>query len=150
MITPKEQLQKMTYLQQRIDQRLSLIEYYKEQAERMGGALKQVVVQSFGDPCRMESWVDKALDMAGDIVKEVDELRAERRLAIGIVEQIKNPKHRQVLELRYFSPSPPTWEEISEMMGLDLRWVYRLHGEALNEYGKITAPRHASKSHCHA
>ena len=63
-------------------------------------------------------------------------MRAERRLVCGIVERIENPKHKQVLELRYFMPYPTKWEDIAETMGCDVRHVYRLHGEALVDYAK--------------
>jgi hypothetical protein len=151
MLSPKEQLMQIPQINQRITQRVKLIEHYMEQAEKMGGALKQICVKSGGTQSPMTDWVDKAIDLAGDIEREVEELRAERRLVCGIVAQITNPRHKQVLELRYFSPYPPTWEYIAEEMGLDVRWVYRLHGEALAEYGKIASPAvFASKSHCQA
>ena len=82
--------------------------------------------------------MDKAVDLAHDLESEVEELRAERRLIGGIVDRIQNPKYKQVLELRYFSPRTPKWEQIAEEMALDVRWVYRLHGEALQEYSKVT------------
>ena len=141
MLTPKEQLRQLPTLQQRIDQRLKLIEHYMEQAERMGGAMKAIVVSSTKEQSPMERWVDKAVDLARDIEGEVEALRAERRLVCGVVEQIKNPRYKQVLELRYFSHTVPTWEQIAETMGLDVRWVYRLHGEALSEYGRIASPK---------
>jgi len=137
-MTAKEQLRQISTLNQRIDQRLKLIEYYMEQAERMGGALSQVgAVTGTKEHSPMERWVDKAIDLARDLENEVDSLRAERRLVCGIVDRITNPKYKQVLELRYFSPKPPRWEDIAETMGLDVRWVYRLHGEALLEYAKV-------------
>ena len=75
-MTAKEQLRQLT-LNQRIDQRLKLIEYYMEQAERMGGALSQVgVVSGTKTQSPMADWVDKAIDLAADISKEVDALRA--------------------------------------------------------------------------
>ena len=137
-MTAKEQLRQLATLNQRIDQRLKLIEYYMEQAERMGGALSQVgAVTGTKERSPMERWVDKAVDLANDISKEVDTLRAERRLICGIVDRMPNPKYKQVLELRYFSPYPTKWDHIAETMGLDVRWVYRLHGEALLEYAKV-------------
>ena len=137
-MTAKEQLRQLATLNQRIDQRLKLIEYYMEQAERMGGALSQVgAVTGTKERSPMERWVDKAVDLANDISGEVNALRAERRLICGIVDRITNPKYKQVLELRYFSPYPIKWEDIAETMGLDVRWVYRLHGEALLEYAKV-------------
>ena len=137
-MTPKEQLRQLSTINQRIDQRLKLIEYYMEQAERMGGALSQVgVVTGTKTQSPMADWVDKAIDLARDLENEVDSLRAERRLVCGIVDRMPNPRYKQVLELRYFSPKPPRWEDIAETMGLDVRWVYRLHGEALLEYAKV-------------
>ena len=137
-MTAKEQLRQLSTLNQRIDQRLKLIEYYMEQAERIGGALSMVgAVAGTKERSPMERWVDNAIDLAHDLEGEVEELRAERRLIGGIVDRITNPKYKQVLELRYFSPKPPRWEDIAETMGLDVRWVYRLHGEALLEYAKV-------------
>ena len=140
-MTPKEQLRQISTLNQRIEQRLKLIEYYMEQAERMGGALSLVgSVTGTKEQSPMERWVDKAIDLARDLEAEVEALRAERRLVGGIVDRIENAKQKQVLELRYFSPQPMTWEEIAEKMGLDVRWVYRLHGEALKSYERVTTP----------
>lgn len=137
-MTAKEQLRQLSTLNQRIDQRLKLIEYYMEQAEKMGGALSQVgVVSGTKRQSPMEDCVDKALDLAKDIGKEVEALMAERRLVCGIVERIPNARQKQVLELRYFSPHIPTWEQIAEQMEVDVRHVYRLHGEALLEYSSI-------------
>ena len=137
-MTAKEQLRQLATLNQRIDQRLKLIEYYMEQAERMGGALSLVGrVTGTKEQSPMERWVDKAIDLARDLEAEVEALRAERRLVGGIVDRIENAKQKQVLELRYFSPQPMTWEEIAEKMGLDERWVRRVHGYALLEYGRV-------------
>ena len=138
-MTPKEQLRQLSTINQRIDQRLKLIEYYMEQAERMGGALSQIgVVTGTKERSPMERWVDKAVDLARDLENEVDSLRAERRLICGIVEQIRNPRYKQVLELRYFSPRTPKWEQIAEQMEVDVRHIYRLHGEALLEYTNVS------------
>jgi len=136
-MTPKEQLRQISTLNQRIEQRLKLIEYYMEQAERMGGALSLVGrVTGTKEQSPMERWVDKAIDLARDLEAEVEALRAERRLVGGIVERIQNPKYKQVLELRYFMPVMTKWEEIAEIMECDVRHVYRLHGEALVDYAK--------------
>lgn len=137
-MTPKEQLRQISSLNQRIDQRLKLIEYYMEQAERMGGALTLVgAVSGTKEKSPMERWVDKAIDLANDLASEVEALRMERRLVCGIVDRLTNPKHKQVLELRYFSPTTTKWEDIAEIMEVDVRHVYRLHGEALVQYARI-------------
>lgn len=138
-MTAKEQLRQLSTLNQRIDQRLKLIEYYMEQAERMGGALSQVgAVAGTKERSPMERWVDKAIDLKNDLADEIESLRAERRLVCGIVDRIENPRYKQVLELRYFSPKTPTWEQIAEQMEADVRHIYRLHGEALLEYMNVS------------
>ncbi len=40
-----------------------------------------------------------------------------------------NQAYKMLLELRYLGGN--TWGEVYELMGYDLRWVYRLHGKAL-------------------
>ena len=141
MLSPKEQLSQIPQMNQRISQRVKLIEYYMEQAEKMGGALKEISVKASGTQSPMADWVDKAIDLANDMNKDVDALRAERRLICGIVDRMPNARYKQVLELRYFSPHPARWEDIAEIMECDVRHVYRLHGEALMQYAQAAAGR---------
>lgn len=47
------------------------------------------------------------------------------------IEGMENEQHKLLLEYRYFCGS--TWEQIAEKMRIDLRWVYRMHGRALQE-----------------
>jgi DNA-directed RNA polymerase specialized sigma subunit len=137
-MTAKEQLRQLSTLNQRIEQRRKLVEYYMEQAEKMGGALSQVgVVTGTKTQSPMTDCVDKAIDLAADIAAEMDALKAERRLICGIVERIPDARYKPVLELRYFAPRTPIWEDIAEEMGIDVRHVHRLHGEALVQFSLI-------------
>ena len=65
MLSPKDQLSQIPQMNQRISQRVKLIEYYMEQAEKMGGALKEISVKASGTQSPMADWVDKAIDLAG-------------------------------------------------------------------------------------
>ena len=124
---------------QRIDQRLKLIEYYMEQAERMGGALSQVgVVSGTKTQSPMADWVDKAIDLAADISKEVDTLRAERRLDLrDCGEDTRRPVQARCWNCVTLLHVTPIWEDIAEQMGIDVRHVHRLHGEALVQFSLI-------------
>jgi len=50
---------------------------------------------------------------------------------------VESPELQTLLELRYLCFK--TWEQIAVELHFDLRWVYRLHGRALDE---IDAIRH--------
>ena len=45
------------------------------------------------------------------------------------IRAVEEPRLSEVLELYYIDGL--TWEDVANRMGLDLRWVYRLHGRAL-------------------
>ena len=51
------------------------------------------------------------------------------RLMANLIAKVSDPSHRVLLELRYLGGN--TWEEIALKMGYDVRWIYRLHGRAL-------------------
>ena len=63
-----------------------------------------------------------------------------KRLAQEAIDRVEEAQLRRVLELYYIDGF--TWEQVAAQMGtkerpLDLRWVYRLHGRALQ---RITVP----------
>lgn len=61
-------------------------------------------------------------------------------LYIGIekaIAAVADPVQREVLERRYMFYQK--WEDIAQDMKLDLRWIYRLHGRALQ---KLTIESH--------
>jgi len=50
---------------------------------------------------------------------------------VAFISGIDNHAYKMVLELRYLSGN--TWEKVADVMGYDLRWIYRLHDKALAE-----------------
>lgn len=75
--------------------------------------------------------MDKIIDFESKINAKIDslvDLKAEIEAAIDTVE---DSKQREILQKRYISCK--NWEVIAEEMHLDLRWVYRLHGKALQQ-----------------
>ena len=70
-------------------------------------------------------------DLAADITAEVQAYAALQTL----IDSLPVPEYRTLLELRYLSGSK--WEEIAEAMSMHVRWVYRMHGRALQAAQKI-------------
>lgn len=67
-------------------------------------------------------------EQAERLTKRYIELYIEIEKAIAAV---GDPVLREVLERRYLLYQK--WEEIADAMHRDLRWVYRLHGKALQQ-----------------
>ena len=85
-------------------------------------------------------------DKMADIMAQIDQL--ERRItevtlaamtALGEIEdtvnKLEDPRQQALIIYHYINDL--TWEECAEAMGYDLRWIYRLHGRALDEVEKI-------------
>ena len=75
-------------------------------------------------------------DLAADITAEVQAYAALQRQLQTLLDSLPVPeRYRTLLELRYLSGSK--WEEIAEAMSMHVRWVYRMHGRALQAAQKI-------------
>ena len=67
------------------------------------------------------------------INREIDRLVNLKQTIIKQIMALDNPRYAEVLYDRYVLMM--TWEDIATGLGdLDLRWVYRLHGKALQEF----------------
>ena len=127
-MTAKEFLQQGWHIEQRIEKR-------KDERERLMAKLTSGVQQLSGMPRGgVHDWTDTAIRIAEldkMLMADIDclvTLKADICKAIDAVEDIR---YRRLLELRYRNYE--SWEQIAVDMGYDIRWVYRLHGEALNQ-----------------
>lgn len=85
-------------------------------------------------------------DKMAEIMAEIDQL--EQRITDAtcdalkvlrdiedVVQKMKDPR-QQTLVINYYL-NGLTWEQTAEAMGYDLRWIYRLHGKALDSVEEI-------------
>ena len=83
----------------------------------------------------MMSTVDKIVDMQAVINAEIDRLVNLKEEARSKINQLKDTRYVSLLTDYYINCK--TWEQVADDMGYDLRWVYRLHGMALQSFSKI-------------
>jgi len=76
----------------------------------------------------------KIVDLEGKIKTEIDLLVGLKSEIMDTIHALDNIDHRSVLELRYFSYW--TWEQIAAELHYSVRWIYILHGQALQEIDK--------------
>lgn len=86
-------------------------------------------------PSRLEDSVMKMLALEDEIRRDEEKLREEKTQALELIGRIENPEYQTVLIARYFKGE--SWETIAAEMYYSERWIYRLHGYALEALDDI-------------
>lgn len=130
-MTPKDYLMQIYNLDKRIDSKIS------ERDAIMQTLLKatdtsqdRIYTNEVSSP--VENAVIKLMEYDDETNDKVDELVNLKIKIAGEIDALDKDTHRIVLRERYIHCKK--WEEIAVEQGYDLRWVYRLHGYALEEF----------------
>ena len=86
---------------------------------------------------RLTDGVAKLSELEEEIDGKIDALIDLRRKINGYIDAIPAEDLQRLLRLRYIDGMK--WERIAVEMGIEVRWVYRLHGRALS---KLTIESH--------
>ena len=126
----KSYLNQARMLDKRIDSKLEQVERLRALAERTTTVLSSQPKGTSGTN-RTEYCVQKIWELEREINADSDALIDLKRDIQDAIFRMKNDQYRTLLEYRYLCGN--TWEQIAEKMRIDLRWVYRMHGRALQE-----------------
>lgn len=115
----------------------SMEEFHRlgEELTATGAILRGDPVQSSRDPDKMARLIEKHVDMEREIESEFEELIKFRYEVLQMIRSLPDLKQQEVLRRRYMMNK--TWEQIAEDMDISDKWVYVLHGRALQEIEKI-------------
>ena len=83
----------------------------------------------------MADAVAKIIDLQAEINRDINRLVDLKREMVRLIKTVDNIEHQTLLELRYLCFK--TWEQIAVDMVYNVRHVYRLHDEAIEN---ITVP----------
>jgi len=81
------------------------------------------------EPTRLDSLVIRFEDIADRYAKKLEETQKELAAIERAVESLEDPRLRLLIRYKYIDGL--RWETIADLMHYDVRWIYRLHGEAL-------------------
>lgn len=84
---------------------------------------------------RVESLAVRIIDLQRRIMARREKLLVKREEIRNVILLVPDPKLSRLLDLRYIEGMK--WEEISKEMVIDLRYIYRLHGRALQEADRV-------------
>lgn len=95
-------------------------------------------VQSSADPDKILNLISKLTAKEREIVHQIDELVDMKTIISGQIQRMENAKYAEVLHSRYVLCAK--WETIAADLDTTERWIYKLHGRALQEFSKQFAP----------
>lgn len=131
----KEYLQKIKYYDRRIEAGLEEVERLEELVTRITPVLKADVVSSSGSQDKLGDTVAKIADLRTQINRDTDAFVDLKREALAMLGKLKNSTYFEILDKRYVKYK--TWEQIAVEMNYCYRNVTKLHGRALQAFGKV-------------
>ena len=132
-MTAKEYLRQLQRRDARINALIERQQRYRELASRRTAVYRNAPGGGGGGTRRVssvEEYAVKIVDLEREIDRRIDEYADLTREIEAAIARIPDGRYRDVLRFRYVNGW--SWEKIAEEMRYDRRWVYRIHGRALN------------------
>lgn len=140
-MTTKEYLSQAYRIDKRINIKIEQLKSLRELATKATSTLSDTCVSGPKNKQCMERIIVKMVDLENEINADIDELITLKAEITSKIKQVENPEYRMLLELRYLCFSK--WEDIAEEMNYELRYLYKLHNQALISCGKkLDTKRH--------
>ena len=127
----KEFLEQVRYVDRAIDSKLEQLSALKDMATKTTSVMNDDVVSHTRNVHSMQDVIAKIIDMQSEINADIDHLVDLKREIMQVVKAVQNPEHQTLLELRYLCFK--SWEDVAEELGYNVRHIYRLHDEAVEQ-----------------
>ena len=134
-MTVKEYLSQAKFLDQRINSKIQQVAALNDLATKATSTLTGMPRNPNHATSSMEDVIAKLIDLQAEINNDIDTLVDLKRSLSKTIKAVDSPEYQTVLEKRYLCFQ--SWEQIAVEMGYDLRWLYRIHGKALEEVKAI-------------
>ena len=128
-MTAKEFLRRVRNIDRRIDEATERAE--RQLARLEAGRMSRLTGMPRGGGEDWTETADRLIELERVVNARVREMCRLKRLAIEAIDRVEEARLREVLELYYIDGY--SWTKVAEAMQLDQRWVFRLHGKALQK-----------------
>lgn len=133
-MTAKEFLRRARQVDRRVDEAQERVERIRAKLE--SGRMSAVTGMPRGGAGDWTQTADRLIEMEQRVNAQTREMVRWKLAAIDAINAVEDDRLSEVLELYYIDGF--TWDQVAERMGLDKRWVFRMHGRALM---KINVPK---------
>lgn len=128
-MTAKEFLSQTFTIDRRISSKLRQIERLNELAAKCTSVWSDMPKSPNRRQSSMADAVERIIDLQSEIKADIDTLVATNQKIHAVIKAVDNYEYRSLLEYRYLCRM--RWDDISNILGYNIRWVHRLHGKAL-------------------
>lgn len=128
-MTAKEYLGQARYLDNRINSKIQQVASLNDLATKCTATITGMPHSPNHSTSSMEDAITKIIDLQGEICKDMNLLVETKAEIVALIKQVGNPDYQTLLEERYLCFLP--WEQIAVDMDYEIRWVYQMHGRAL-------------------
>ena len=132
-MTPKQHLRQLRQINKRIDTQLEQVEQLRAMAEKI--TTNHDHAKARGRHDKMAETVAKMVDLQQKINNDIDKYIDLKADIIKGIEKIEQADYWQILTLRY--QKYESWENIAKTLGYTERWIFTLHGRALQEFQRV-------------
>lgn len=137
----KDELKEIPFLNKLINSNLRQLEELKLYRDRLPGLQDGDPVQTSGISDRTGNLAVKIASLDNRINEEIDILVDKKEEARELFENLNNNlKLKMIMELRYLECME--WEEVSKVSYYSLRYVHKLHGQAMETLFEKDTKRH--------
>ena len=126
-MTAKEFLRRARRVDRRVDEATERVDRLRAKLE--AGRLSSITGMPRGGAQDWTATADKLIELEKRVNARIRELVRVKHLAMDAIDRVDEARLREVLELYYIDGF--SWEQVAQRMDLDKRWVFRLHGRAL-------------------
>jgi DNA-directed RNA polymerase specialized sigma subunit len=130
-MTAREYLSQAYRLDQRINSKLAQVTKLNDLATKCTTTLSDLPRKQNRGISTMSDAVEKIVDFQVEINRDIEALVDLKRNIVRGIKTVENTECQTILELRYLCFK--TWEQIAVDMGYNVRHVYRIHDEAVNQ-----------------
>lgn len=128
-MTNKAYLSQARHLDTRIKSKLQQVDSLNELATNCSLILTGMPRNPSASNSRMAEAITKIVDLQNEINRDIDKLVELKREIMGVIKAVQNPDFQTILEKRYLCFL--SWEKVAVDMDYDLRYVHKLHTQAL-------------------
>lgn len=126
-MTAKEFLRRARGIDRRVDEATERIDRLRAKLE--AGRMSRITGMPRGGAEDWTMTADRLIDLERRVNAKIREMVRVKQSAMDVIDRVDEARLREVLELYYLDGY--SWDQVAEQMGLDKRWVFRLHGRAL-------------------
>ena len=133
-MSTKDYLSQAYRIDQRINSKLAQVMSLRDLLGKATGTLSGAPKAATPNPHSMEDTMAKMVDLENEINDDIDALVDLKTEIMRRIKRVENTEYQTILELRYLCFK--RWEVIAVELGYDLRYLYKLHDQALEACDK--------------